>query len=256
MPEVAEATLSARANAPIILNLGCGTRTSEAMINIDFSPYLRIRRHRVAARLADRVLDGQRLRQFRALGCDQTLVHDLRRGIPFPDESVDAVYHSHLLEHIDRTAVPDFLREVHRVLKPGGVHRVVVPDLETLAESYLESLNRCRESPCYVADHDTTVAAMIEQMVRREAFGTARQRPLRRWIENRILGDARSRNETHQWMWDELNLAAVLVAAGFHSISRVGHDTSAIHGWNRIGLDSSFSGHPYKPGSLYLEACR
>ena len=34
---------------------------------------------------------------------DQCVIaHDLRRGIPFADESFDVVYHSHVLEHLSR----------------------------------------------------------------------------------------------------------------------------------------------------------
>ena len=67
----------------------------------------------------------------------ELLPHDLRRGIPFPDGSVDAVYHSHVLEHIDRSAVPGCLAEIRRVLRIGGVHRIVVPDLELVVRNYL-----------------------------------------------------------------------------------------------------------------------
>lgn len=82
------------------------------------------------------VLSGSRLEQFDAIA-GPVVVHDLRRGIPAGDESVDAVYHSHLLEHLDRQQVPRFLAEFRRVLKPGDVHRLVVPDLERIATRYL-----------------------------------------------------------------------------------------------------------------------
>src|ERR1700761_5516850 len=111
---------------PTILNLGCGTRTSAIATNIDWSPYLRLRRSPTGRRLARLWLRGYRTTAFNGLAED-IVVHDLRRGIPAADATVDAVYHSHLLEHIDRDRVDGFLREVHRVLKPGGIHRIVVP---------------------------------------------------------------------------------------------------------------------------------
>ncbi|MEM9703666.1 MAG: class I SAM-dependent methyltransferase, partial [Planctomycetota bacterium] len=57
------------------------------------------------------------------------LAHDLRDPLPFEDGAYDFVYHSHVLEHFRPADVPAFLSECRRVLRPGGVLRVVVPDL-------------------------------------------------------------------------------------------------------------------------------
>ena len=123
----------------LVLNLGCGYRTSDRCTNIDWSIPVRLKGSRVGRRVAPLLLPADRRRQFRELS-DNVMRHDLRKGIPFPDGSADAVYHSHVLEHIDRDQVPGFLAEVHRVLRPGGIHRVVVPDLEPQARAYLQSL--------------------------------------------------------------------------------------------------------------------
>ena len=69
------------------------------------------------------------------------MVHDLSKGIPFDDNSVDVVYHSHLLEHIDRKNVPTFLKEIRRVLKPRGIHRIVVRIFIIYALTILKILN-------------------------------------------------------------------------------------------------------------------
>ena len=239
-----------------ILNLGCGTRTSAATENIDWSIYQRLKASRVGRLVAPAVLSGERRAKFLMMDTN-VVVHDLRRGIPATDGSVDAVYHSHVMEHVDRDEVPEFLSEVLRVLRPGGVHRIVVPDLEKLAHAYLASLGAGAERADARARHDASVADMIGQMVRREAFGTSHQRPLRRRLENLALGDARKRGETHMWMWDRVNLAEALEAAGFGSVDVVDHRSSAIPGWHGIGLDLASDGvGEYKPGSLYVEARR
>ena len=220
--------------------------------NIDRSIHARLRRNAVGRRLAPLVLKGERRQLF--LGMDDVLVHDLRKGIPVPDASVDAVYHSHVLEHLDRGAVPAFLSEVRRVLRPGGVHRVVVPDLEAYAREYLASLERASRAPQARAQHDTTVSEMILQMVRREASGTSEQASLQRRVENLLLGDARKRGETHMWMWDRVNLPEVLERAGFRDVQIVDWQTSCIPDWNEIGLDRDHGGGEYKPESMYVEA--
>lgn len=95
------------------LNLGCGTRFHPAWTNIDFTS-----------------------------SGPEVISHNLRHGIPFADDSVQVVYHSHILEHFSRGDARSFLRECRRVLNPGGIIRVVVPDLESMAQTYLRALER------------------------------------------------------------------------------------------------------------------
>ena len=237
-----------------ILNLGCGTKTSPRATNIDWSIHARLRHSPVGRRLAPLVLNEERRKLF--LSMDDVLVHDLRKGIPASDASVHAVYHSHILEHIDRDAVPAFFSEILRVLRPGGVHRVVVPDLERYAHEYLDSLERGLDDAQARARHDATVSEMILQMVRREASGTSHQAPLQRRVENLLLGDARKRGETHMWMWDRVNLPQALVEAGFQDVRILDWQTSQIPHWNELGLDEGPDGGEYKPESLYVEALR
>jgi ubiquinone/menaquinone biosynthesis C-methylase UbiE len=51
-----------------------------------------------------------------------------------PDNSVDAVFSSHNLEHIYHYEVPIALEEFKRILKPEGFLMIVVPDMQTAAE--------------------------------------------------------------------------------------------------------------------------
>lgn len=235
----------------VILNLGCGTKPGRGCINVDWSFHLRFKRLPFSAFLAPYVFRGNRLNEYRKLG-DDIVVRDLRRGIPYPDQSVNTVYHSHFLEHIDRPDVPHFLAEVRRVLKPGGIHRIVVPDLEKAARLYLRQLDACRAG--ITTDHDEDISTLILQMVQKESNDTALSRPGRRWIENKILGDARKRGQTHQWMYDEVNLRETLNRTGFTDIQVLSYDRSAIPGWEETGLDREETGREYKPESLYVEA--
>ena len=57
----------------------------------------------------------------------------------FADGSVLEIYASHVIEHLGyHKELPAALREFHRVLVPGGLLRVSVPDLETLCRLYLD----------------------------------------------------------------------------------------------------------------------
>ncbi len=105
-------------------------------------------------------------------------LHDLTRGIPFKSDSVDAVYHSHFLEHIPRKKVDQFFAEVRRVLKIGGIHRIVVPGfrkpMPKLSQSLLQ--NAITDLTC-IHLHESYISNVIEQLVRKEPFMSSVSEP-------------------------------------------------------------------------------
>jgi len=240
-----------------ILNLGCGEKVSPNpdVINIDWSIRLRVKRSRALRMLARLLVQAERVRRLDSLP-DNVICHDLSRGIPFESDSVDVVYHSHFLEHLDRDAARSFLAETRRVLKADGIHRIVVPDFEGLCRTYLAHVAQCRREPAAIAQHDDAVGSVIEYLVRKEADPGSTQRPLSRLLEGLIRGDARKRGITHQWMYDGINLAALLSDVGFRNITVCSYDTSSVPGWNELGLDATADGTEYRPGSLYVEAVK
>lgn len=128
------------------VNLGCGSRFHPSWINID----------------------------MRATG-DGVIAHDLSKGIPLPDQSCDVVYHSHVLEHIPRERAPQFLGECYRVLAPGGIIRVAVPDLERICRTYLEKLELAlRGDAAAVDDYKWIVLELYDQAVRNKSGGGMR----------------------------------------------------------------------------------
>lgn len=239
-----------------VLNLGCGHRTSSHphVLNVDWSIFIRSRTSFLKG-IPELVLSGERLARYRAMP-DNILAYDVARGIPAGDASVDMVYHSHMLEHIPRDRVGDFLREVRRVLKPGGVHRIVVPDLELLVRRYVEHLHACEADPSNAGKHDELVADFLEQCVRDVPAGAQGLSGWRRALYLAVLGDARRRGEAHRWMYDRFNLAPLLESAGFGQVRVVSADTSGFSGWNDYRLDLNPDGSAYKEDSLYMEAVR
>lgn len=66
-------------------------------------------------------------------------LYDCRKNLPFPDASVRGIFCEHFFEHIDYTEeVPYFLSECHRVLKAGGVLRLILPDAEKYLRAYCQ----------------------------------------------------------------------------------------------------------------------
>ena len=114
------------------LNLGCGAQTPAGWINVDFS---------LGAKLVKLPLFSylnRRLKLFRTDWNEGILLHDLRRRFPWTNDSVDIIYSSHTLEHFSKAEGIHFLSECYRVLKTGGILRLVVPDLRVLVDQYIQ----------------------------------------------------------------------------------------------------------------------
>ena len=79
---------------------------------------------------------------------------------------------------------------------------------------------------------------------------------MRRFFENLILGDARRRGETHQWMYDRINLQAKLINLGYKEVLVQEYNTSLIPNFIEYGLDVDENGNQYKQESLYIEAAK
>ncbi len=124
---------------------------------------------------------------------------DVIRGLPVPEGSARAVYCSHVLEHLTLTELRTTLRNVLRYLAPGGTFRFVLPDLEWLARSYLNS------------DH----AEAASQFMRDSYLGTEVQQKGSAGLLRMFFG-----RSAHLWMWDFKNLSHELANTGFTNIRR------------------------------------
>lgn len=125
------------------LNLGCGYRFHTDWTNVDFTST-----------------------------SEGVIAHDISLGVPFPDASFDVVYHSHLLEHFPKATAEPFLRECCRVLRPQGVLRVVVPNLEQIARTYFTALEQAScGSHEWEANYEWILLEMYDQTVRNYSGG-------------------------------------------------------------------------------------
>ncbi|WP_243544285.1 class I SAM-dependent methyltransferase [Pseudodesulfovibrio tunisiensis] len=244
-----------------LLNIGCGSRHHPDWINMDVKP-----------RSPD-VLEG-----------------DPVRGLALDDRSMDAVYASHVVEHFTRHDSLTAVREFLRVLRPGGVLRVAVPDFEIMARLYLDLLDRAIAGDRTAQErYEWIVVEMFDQMVRTvpggemleywardplpagdfvldrcgqeaaNAVAMLRRRghvPAPRPRTAEELGAFRLSGEVHQWMYDRHSLSGLLLRAGFAAPRVVRADESAIPGFAGYDLDTDASGAVRKPDSLFMEAVR
>lgn len=211
---------------PIRINLGAGPQVHPGWISYDrsYMPLLaRSRTIRALAGLARRAgLDrAEAVERWPA----SVRVRDVSRGIPHADGTVDAIYTSHMLEHLKPETARIVLRECHRVLREGGTLRVVVPDLEVLVRAY-QSGDRAILPSKTAAMAD----AFIESLGVRQAPASGRALGLVR----RLL---RADDGGHKWMYDAESLLLRLRDAGFEDARRVafgeGNDREAARLDNR-----------------------
>jgi SAM-dependent methyltransferase len=239
-----------------LVNLGSSAQIAPGWNNVDFSWLVRIARYRRLCSLFHRLRLLNDARYARILRLDAGVVcWDLRRGVPFPDQTFDAAYHSHVLEHLDREDAPGFLQECLRILKPGGILRIVVPDFEALARDYLEVVEKL-PGRARMAEHTFAVEQMIDQMVLRTPRHRSLERPLVRFMESFVVGNTDRAGILHRWMYDRFSAGQLLTDTGFEDIQVRGPVTSGIAGWREFHLDTESSGEVHLPSSLYIEGRR
>lgn len=213
----------------IHIQLGCGRSPIQGWLNFDNSPSVRLGRLpapviRMAGAL--HLLDRESIayaafcRSHGIRRCDAT------RHIPCPEDSVAAVYSSHMIEHLDRRDAALFLGEAHRVLQPGGVIRISTPGLAQLVAGYIRE-----------GDADAFIAAQFTC--------TDRPRSLLARLRQALAGPRH-----HLWLYDERSLCSLLTRAGFEQARALPAgetgiaDPGALNLWERMGE------------SIYVEACK
>ena len=120
---------------------------------------------------------------------------DATEPLPYPDGSFACAYAEHFIEHIPQSAAIDWLREVRRILEPGGFVRVTTPDLARYVAGYADPSNG------FFADHHAALSS-------HRKYRDAPRRPA--WMINQLFY-----HWDHRWIYDVDELRHVAEAAGF-----------------------------------------
>ena len=101
---------------------------------------------------------------------------DIRREWTLDASSYDFIYSSHVLEHLQRFEARSFLVNCYNSLKPGGVLRIVVPDLEGICREYINQLDATRLGQVNAArKHQWMTLEIFDQIVRTQSGGVMAQ---------------------------------------------------------------------------------
>ncbi len=119
------------------------------------------------------------------------IVCDLRRRWPLPAASAKYIFSEHVFEHF---AYPDeighVLKECYRILRPGGVLRVIVPDAERYLHAYA---NDDEDFVRQIGGESVSKISLVNTMMRENGF--------------------------HRYAYDYQELEQVLKRAGFNRVS-------------------------------------
>jgi ubiquinone/menaquinone biosynthesis C-methylase UbiE len=149
----------------------------------------------------------------------EIFVHDIRKPLPFADGSADAVYASHVLEHLYREQGQQLIRESFRVLAPGGVVRIVVPDLNSIVQEYLGDRPFGELSP---SNNGLSPADLFNERLLMRWPSPPRHNVVMRVYE------AWQDFHSHKWMYDERSLSSLIRSAGFVDVVRRNYSESLI----------------------------
>jgi len=176
---------------------GCGWSAPSGWRNFDASPTLRFERLPLVGSLYTR--NASRFPENVKYG-------DIVKGLPVPDKSCSGIYCSHVLEHLSLEDFRTAIRNTYRLIKPGGIFRLVLPDLEYHVNKYLRD-----------SKDDSALTFLRETSLGRE------RRP--RGVKSFFLDWMG--NSQHLWMWDFKSLNTELERIGFVSIRRAYFGDSA-----------------------------
>ncbi len=156
-------------------------------------------------------------------------VHDAHHGLPYPAGFFSAIYASHLLGHLYFEEALQLLGQCFRVLRLGGLLRLVVPDLHTLIREYLGPRDGGGVAPDCAAD----------RLCRRLDMRLPRGRG---HLLYRLYSSVKDFH-THKWMYDGGPLGRYMSEAGFVSISRKTYMERAIAGIEEVERKERFDHH-------------
>jgi predicted SAM-dependent methyltransferase len=186
------------------LNIGCGKNIAPDWLNID--------------------LDGP----------PGVFRWDCRRGMPFDEASVRSIFAEHVFEHFDPATGLKFLSECYRCLKPGGIVRIVVPDVGRYLQLY-----QCDWSAI------AAIRPLIEENGRYRDFWLDRIYNTKMEFMNEIF----RQGTQHKYAYDAETLMLKFREAGF---SQIIHQSYGISASTDRPLDTKARGAE----SLYVEAKR
>lgn len=199
-----------------VVNFGCGDSATPGCLNIDGSLTVLLARLPVPARLFGPRQDF--VRAIRSKGIKWCTA----RRLKLKAESIDGFYASHVLEHLSRRDAASLLTRVLLWLRPGGVLRLVLPDLRQAAGLYIKG--------------DLKTDEFVERT------GLA--------IDSRPWWSVIFGHSCHRWMYDSERIVEMLAQIGYLNIEICSFGVSRLAPLGALDIQAR------RQESLYVEGIR
>lgn len=124
----------------------------------------------------------------------EVIYGDIAKSILCNENEADNIFCCHTLEHMPLENMVDALKNIYKMLKPGGTFRLIVPNLRTRAEHYIKNQN---------ADYFLETIGMGQKKNNKKILDKLRN----------LFG-----NSSHKWMYDEKSITKYLIDSGFKNI--------------------------------------
>jgi len=193
------------------LNLGCGLNAPSGWINIDASFTAKLSKWKWFYIALCKIMKIKP-----TIWPKNIMIVDVRNGLPFPDNSIWAIFSSHMLEHMNYEEANFVIKECYRVLCKDGVIRIIVPDLYQITKRYIDLIThdpKGEHSQNYLKD-----------------LGI--QEPSQKGIKKVIFKIFS--HSTHKHIYDEWSLKELLEKHGFININRKVYGQSNISDIKRV----------------------
>ena len=154
--------------------------------------------------MVDKQVKGYEVYEYKN-GSD-VLNYDVTKGLPFEDNSIDYIYSSHFIEHLSFGDAIEFFKECKRVLKRGGILRIICPDLEKWINNYIQNDKQFFDKYKQQIDIDTPSNYVYNLLDKVNTKGQIMCSNFYNW--------------DHKWMWDFESMESVLKDVGFDKIRK------------------------------------
>ena len=210
------------------VNIGCGATPIQGWLNFDNSIAIKLANSPCLYFIAKflKLLNKSQIHNVEWNKKNNISYVDATKKIPLEKDSGECIYTSHMLEHLSRDGVSNFLKESLRVLELNGILRVAVPNLRIAINNYLINEN---------ADD-----LMKEILVQAPPINTFRQK-----LHLFITG-----YRHHQWMYDDNSLCLLLNSFGFRNVKVYKEGETQIKNYEGLNL------YERSEDSVYVEGIK
>ncbi len=210
----------------ININIGCSTTPTIGWKNYDNSPAIFLAKFGVLADLFFKLkfISDHQYEVVNFYRKNKIIWADVTKSLPIESNTVNTIYSSHMFEHLDKNEASKCLLEMKRVLKPGGILRLVLPNMRKYINEYL-------------IDND------LDKLIETSCLGTEKPQSIIEKIKFFLSGPRH-----HLWMYDEDSLSKLLKKYEFTDIKILKPGETNIKNYGELNLRER------ENDSFYIEA--